>query len=195
MVEFIEDICTKFHLDQTCRTYLAQHLELHFMSKGREIVKQGAVNRSLYFIKSGIWRTYVIHHGEEITLWISLSGDYELSPWGYLKGAPSRYNISTSTSCEVIEIKHEVIQHLSQQSPQFACYMSQLFAELVLKTDEMLIALSSPQAIDRYLALVKQKPELVLMAPQKELARFLGITPQSLSRIRAQLKHRSQHAE
>ena len=189
MQEFINHLAEKYHFDSSCVAFLKSTLrELHF-SKGTDVIRQDSVNDSVYFICKGVWRTYILQKGEEITLWFSIPGDYDLSPWCQLKGLPSRYSISSSSDSVVIELRKSVINKLMHESIEFALFMSNMYGNLILKTDEVLIALSSPNATERYLAIMRHLPELFLSVPQKELARFLGITPQSLSRIRAGLKH------
>ena len=190
MQELINQLVTTYHFNEDIVDYLNRTLRVLHFPKGSEIIKQGAIDDSIYFIRKGVWRTHVIRDGEEITLWFSVPGDYDLSPWCQLKSLPSHYTISSSSDSEVVELRKSVIDKLSNESIDFAHFISQTYGNLILKTDEILIALSSPKATDRYLAIMRHIPELFKLVPQKEIARFLGITPQSLSRIRAGLKHK-----
>lgn len=80
------------------------------------------------------------------------------------------------------------MQRLSESSPAFMNWLHKLYVDILLNTDDLLVDLSVPKAEQRYLAFMKKMPELFNSIPLKEVARFIGVTPQSLSRIRAGLK-------
>ena len=189
MQELISHLVSTYHFNELIEDYLNRTLRVLHFPKGADVIVQGAIDDSIYFIRKGVWRTYLLQDGEEITLWFSVPGDYDLSPWCQLKGLPSRYSISSSCNSEVVELRKSVIEKLSGESIEFARFMGDMYGNLILKTDEVLVALSSLRATDRYLAVMQHIPELFKLVPQKEVARFLGITPQSLSRIRAGIKN------
>ena len=188
MQDLINHLASTYKLDAACVDYLCRTLRILHFPKGSIVIKQGSIDESVYFICKGVWRTHILRDGEEITLWFSVPGDYDLSPWCQVKGLPSLYTITASSDSEVVEFRKSVIEKLSAESMGFARFMSDMFGKMILETDEILIALSSPKATDRYLAIMRRIPELFKSVPQKDVARFLGVTPQSLSRIRARLK-------
>ena len=188
MQDFINHLASTYHFNNEAIDSLQSNLRLLKYPKGTTIIPQGTLNSSIYFIRKGVLRTFILRNEEEITLWFSVPGDFELSPWCHIKGIPSQYNITASSYCEVLELPHKFIQKLSKESITFSHFLNDMYGDIILKTGEILIALASPRATDRYLSIMRRILELFLSVPQKEVARFLGITPQSLSRIRAQIK-------
>ncbi len=188
MEAFIENIRQKYDINREGVALLHASLRMVRFPKGTVIAAEGAVNDSIYFIRKGVWRTYALKDAEEITLWFATAGDYDLAPWCVMKGLPSRYTISSSSDSEAIEIRKSTVERLSVVSPSFVGFLCDLYAEIFLHTDDILVDLASPKASNRYVAFMEKMPEIFREVPQKEIARFLGVTPQSLSRIRASFK-------
>jgi CRP-like cAMP-binding protein len=167
-------------LRQTLRT-------LHF-PKGSVVIEEGKIDDSIYFINKGVWRAHIGRDGEDYTLWFAVSGEAVFSSWGHIRNLPSRLTISSSSDSVVIEMKKSTIQKLSETSPTFNIWLHQLYVDTILSTDDQLVNISYPKAEKRYLAFMKKMPEIFQHVPLKEIAGFIGVTPQSLSRIRAKIE-------
>lgn len=167
-------------LEQNIRT-------LHF-PKDAIVIGKGKIDDSLYMIRKGIWRAYIERDGEQLTLWFAVPGELLLSPWGYIKGTPSRYTIVASTDSEVLEIKKHTLLELLQTAPFLWQWLYDQSLEILQNTDDMLVDISDPKAEKRYHAFMKKAPVIFQSVPLKEIAGFIGVTPQSLSRIRAKIK-------
>lgn len=166
-------------LRQTVRT-------LHF-PKGTVVIESGKIDDSIYFIRQGVWRAHIERNAEQFTLWFAISGEAIFSSWGYVESLPARFTISSSSDSIAIELKKSVIQKLSESSPGIVNWLSGLFLDVILNTDNALVDLSNPKAEKRYLSFMKKMPEIFQNVPLKEVAGYIGVTPQSLSRIRAGL--------
>jgi DNA-binding MarR family transcriptional regulator len=84
-------------------------------------------------------------------------------------------------------MRNSTIQKLSESSPAFLKWIQGLLMDILVNEDDVLVDISSPKAEKRYLAFIKKMPELFNSVPLKEIAGYIGVTPQSLSRIRAGL--------
>ena len=89
------------------------------------------------------------------------------------------------TDCHRNEKQHNT--KLSESSPAFLKWIQGLLMDILVNEDDVLVDISSPKAEKRYLAFIKKMPELFNSVPLKEIAGYIGVTPQSLSRIRAGL--------
>lgn len=167
-------------LRQTLRT-------LHF-PKGSIVIDEGKIDDSIYFIREGVWRAYIERDGEQQTLWFGVPGETIFSSWGYIRGLPSRHVISSSSASVAVEMKKSTARKLSESSPAFMNWLQELYVGILINTDDLLVDISSPKAGKRYLAFMEKMPEIFQHVPLKEIAGFIGVTPQSLSRIRAGLK-------
>lgn len=189
MENFINDIKNRYGITDEGVELLYSELRVKSFDKDEVVVAEGSVNNSIYFIKKGVWRTYAMKDAEEITLWFAVAGDFDLAPWCVMRDMPSRYTIMSSCESEAIQIRKSLITRLSEISPSFVGFIRDLYADIFLHTDDIMVDLASPKASGRYLAFLEKMPELFRDVPQKDIARFLGVAPQSLSRIKANIKH------
>jgi len=188
MEAFIDQINEQCKLNEDELILLRQTLRTLHFPKGSALIGEGKIDDSAYFIRKGVCRAHIGRDGEEQTLWFAIPGDVIISSWGYIRGLPCRYTISSSSDTIAIEMKKSVIQKLSVSSPAFMNWLQGLFIDIILATDDALIDMWTPKAENRYLTFMKKMPEIFLHVPLKEIAGYIGVTPQSLSRIRAGLK-------
>lgn len=187
MEELIADMCRQCKLGEDEEAFLRQTSRELYFPKGSEVIGTGKIDDSIYFLQKGVWRAYLEREGEEDTLWFAVPGEAVFSSWGYLKGLPSRFAISSSSDSVAVELKKSTIQTLAISSPLVLSWLQELYVDIIIATDDLLVDISSPKAEKRYLAFMKKMPEIFRNVPLKEIAGFIGVTPQSLSRIRAGL--------
>ena len=157
------------------------------IAKGTDIVTEGTVNRSLYFVKEGVLRGYRKGPERDTTIWFSVKGETVFSSWGYVEGKPSQISVTASCDCSLFRITFEESEKLFTASAGLSTWGRKLFERLLLAGDQWMLDMSSPLAAERYLTLAKKMPEILQNVPLKEIAEYLWMTPQSLSRIRARL--------
>ncbi len=167
---------------------LEQNVRTLRFPKDSVVTGKGKIDDSVYIIRRGVWRAYIDNDGEQLTLWFAVPGEAIVSPWGYVDGAPSRYTVTASSDSEALEIKKATLLQLARLWPSAWNWLHDLTLRELLAADDMLVDISDPKAERRYLALMKKAPEIFRNVPLKEIAGFIGVTPQSLSRIRARIK-------
>jgi len=187
MEKLIEQINRYCNLSKEEETVLRQSVRTLHFPKGTAVVETGKVDDSIYFIRKGVWRAYADRDGEQQTLWFAIEGESVFSSWGYTKGLPSRFTISSSSDSIAIELKKSTVQKLIETSPDLMKWLNELLVDVILSTDDLLMDISVPNAGKRYLAFMKKMPMIFQNVSLKEIAGYLGVTPQSLSRIRASL--------
>lgn len=187
MEGLIEELNTYCNLSEAEETLLRQTSRVLHFPKGSTVIGTGKIDDSLYVLRKGVWRAYCERDGEEQTLWFAIAGEIVFSSWGFSKGLPSRLTISSSSDSMAIELKKTTIDRLVKTSPGILQWILELYNNLLMGTDDLLVNISSPKAEERYLVFMKKMPEIFQNVPLKEIAGFIGVTPQSLSRIRAGL--------
>lgn len=188
MKKLIAELTKYGKLDKKEIRLLEQNVRLLHFPKDALVIGKGKIDDSTYLLREGIWRAYVDRDGEELTLWFAVPGESILSPWGYIKGAPSRYSLVASSDSTALEIKKGTLQELVRTAPFLWQWLYDTALEALLNTDNMLVDISDPKAEKRYHAFMKKAPEIFRNIPLKEVAGFIGVTPQSLSRIRGKIK-------
>lgn len=156
---------------------------------GTTIVRAGETDDRIFILTTGIWREYCFHKGEEATIWFSVAGEITFSVWGYVHKQPSHLYIESITDSEAICISRKELDHLFETSLIFANLGRRIIEEFALLYEGWHIKMWRQSAFNRYLNLLDEYPEVVGCIPLKYIASYLGITVQSLSRIRADLKN------
>lgn len=187
MEKLLENIQKNCKLSKEAETILRRTVRTLHYPKGSIVINEGQIDDSIYFIRKGVWRVYINRDGEEYTLWFGVPSEAIFSSWGHIKGLPSRFTISSSSDSVVLELRKSTIQQLTEVFPDILFWLQALYVEILINNDDLFVDISSPKAEKRYLAFMKKMPEIFQNVPLKEIAGFLGVTPQSLSRIRANL--------
>lgn len=169
--------------DENADLLLQNMEEIHY-SAGSLIVFEGKRNNCAFFMKSGFARAYVVRDGKDITLWFSGSGELIID---------SPQEMAT-VSVEIMEdsvllcIRQERLEVLFEQSLQLANWGRKLLEHYLSEYERYFTTYSWTSASEQYEQLIKSNPDLLQKVPLKHIASYLQITPQSLSRIRAQKK-------
>lgn len=158
--------------------------EIH-LPKKTAIIETGEINPSVYFIKKGVVRGYTSDVDREMTFWFVVPGEIAYSTWGYVENKPSPINIVTSTDTIAHHFTKENFHRALDSSGELAIWGRKLFEKLIFSTDQWSLFYSKPLASERYRGLIEKIPDFLQEVPLKEIASFIGVTPQSLSRIRA----------
>ena len=162
----------------------------HTVKKGTILLKEGEMSNNNFFVLKGCLRTYYVIDGEEKTtaFYTELEG---ITPHCVVNNAPSEYFISCLEDSIILIADAKMSAEVNSKFPKFQLMCGKLSEELLAKQridfDEF--KTSSPE--QRYLNLLQKRPDLVQRVPQHQLASFLGIKPQSLSRLRTRILGKS----
>lgn len=188
MESFIEKFGSRYNLsDNDVHTLIGYMDEVRFKKKDI-IVQEGSKNTNLYLLKQGIWRGHYLKDGVETTIWFASEGEVAFSIWGYADNSPSHITIEAMCDSIAYCISGKELNKLYAASVGLANLGRRLMERQLLTTENWLISAGSPKAKERYLTLISETPELLRYVPLKHIASYLWITPQSLSRIRSQIK-------
>lgn len=188
MEVFIEKFCRRYNLSETDVKALTEQMQEVRFRKKEAIVLEGERNSNLYLIKEGIWRGYYLKDGTDTTIWFASVGEIAFSIWGYADNSISQISIEACNDSIAYSIPRHLLTKLFNSSLGLANLGRHLMEQQLLTTENWLLSNDSPRAKERYLTLIRETPELLQHVPQKHIASYLWITPQSLSRIRAKIK-------
>ena len=156
------------------------------VKKGTTLLKEGQKSKESYFVLKGCIRTYYIIDGDEKTTAFYTEME-ALTPPCVISKTPSEYYISCIEDSILLISNSDMEVEINNKFPKFDI-MCRVFSEELLAKERIdfdEFKTSSPE--QRYLNLIQKRPDLIQRVPQHQLASYLGIKPQSLSRLRARI--------
>jgi CRP-like cAMP-binding protein len=154
------------------------------IKKGDYFLKTGRKSDRLGFVQSGIIREYLLVDDKEITKWISTNGYFVVDLSGFYFHQPSRLNIQALSDCELYVIDAENYQKIGHRIPGWAELEKLFIAKCFTALEDRIITHLSLTAEERYHRLFNFNSDLFNQVPLQYLASMLGMTPETLSRIR-----------
>lgn len=154
--------------------------------KGTILLKEGQKSQMEYFVLKGCIRKYYIINGEEKTtaFFTEMEG---VTPHCTINNSPSEYYISCVED-SILTVAHtDMGVELFNKFPKFQQMCGVLSEELLAKQQINFDEFKTSSPEQRYLNLLQNRPDLIQRVPQHQLASYLGIKPQSLSRLRARI--------
>ena len=156
------------------------------VKKGTILLREGQKSNDGYFVLKGCIRTYYIREGEEKTTAFYTEME-ALTPPCVINKAASEYYISCVEDTILIVSTPDMDAEMFGKFPKFESLCRILAEELLAKQQFDFDAFKTSSPEQRYLNLLGKRPDLVQRVPQHQLASYLGIKPQSLSRLRARI--------
>lgn len=169
---------------ETCTRFFT-HRKLR---KRQFLLQEGEVCRAIAFVNSGCLRAYTVDHkGEEHIIQFAIEDWWISDLNSYLTGKPATYTIDALQDSEALLLERSARDQLLESVPKMERFFRLLQESNYIATHRRINETLSSSAEERYLAFLKTYPALVEQVPQSQIASYLGITPQSLSRIRKEL--------
>ena len=163
------------------------------IKKRQFLLQEGDVCKHLAFVNAGCLRDYTVDHkGEEHVIQFAIKDWWISDLNSFLSGLSSTHNIDAMEDSEVLMLEREARDTLLETVPKMERFFRLLLESNYLATHRRINYTLTASAEERYLAFIKIYPALVEQVPQQHIASYLGITPQSLSRIRKELSQKRQ---
>jgi CRP-like cAMP-binding protein len=154
--------------------------------KGTVLLKEGQYSTAGYFVIKGCIRSYYIIDGEEKTTAFYTELE-SLSPLCTISKQPSEYYVACVEDSIVTVANLDMEKIIFEKFPRFETLCRILSEELLAKSQASFDDFKTSSPEQRYLKLIETRPDLLQRVPQHQLASYLGMKPQSLSRIRKRL--------
>lgn len=155
--------------------------------KDTRLLTEGQVCRHLYFLETGLLRFYILRDGNEITKYFTDVPYVFTSQKSFTSRQPARETIETLENSLLWQMSYEDAFRLLEVDA-WSTFIRALIQEVQTYTEEILEALQTETAENRYRMMLLTQPTLIQRVPLKHLASYLGIAPQSLSRIRRNIR-------
>lgn len=152
------------------------------------IIEQGKVSRSVFFIRSGVFRNFSLHDGEEDTRWFALEGDLVASMFSFVNSLPAIASVQALTDADLYEMKISDAKELMERSFEWSRWTNAFLTDGLYALERRYLYIGTGDAMTRYRNMQSMRSFEMLQRVQLQyIASYLNMRPQTLSNIRKQL--------
>lgn len=156
------------------------------------LLREGETIQTTFYVEKGLLRQYGINEdGKESILQFAPEKWFVTDRESLYFNRPSLYFIQALEDSRVLLINNELMKELSEELPDFEIFNNRLLHNHIHQLTNRIYQLLSHSAEERYLSFIKTYPDIMSRVPQWMVASFLGVTPESLSRVRKNLADRN----
>lgn len=164
------------------------HFEELTTKRGDHLLQAGEVCKHVYFIVEGCVQVYVVDkNGNESTREFYVEEQWVTDIFGFQNQSPSSEFIKCVEPCKLLRVHFDSFQTLSQQVPQFAAIYKQILEVSYNNTVYRVNTLTAMDALDRIKWLMDNKPKIMSRLSSKLVASYLGISAETMTRLKSKL--------
>ena len=185
-------LTSNLDIDHNMIEELLVHCKIKQVLKGDFLLRQGEKCTHSFFVEKGLLKQYSIDNkGKEHIIQFAPENWFITDRESVYFGNSSSYFIEAIENTDVFVLDENLILQLSRLNPSFLEFNNRLLHNHIRNLQKRITLLMSATAEERYLDFIKIYPDLTLRAPQILIASYLGITPESLSRVRKELAYQN----
>ena len=154
--------------------------------KDHLLLREHTISDYIYYIEKGVARIYYYKDRKEITEWLALEDQFFLSITSFFNRAPSHLIIQAIQPSLVYGIHHDQLMKLASQYHDVERLLRKMVTSSLILSQDRMRSIQFETAQQRYQKLLQHSPQIIQQVPLSYIASFLGITLETLSRIRAQ---------
>lgn len=166
------------------RLTLQSYFKSEKLQKNEFFTRADQVCNRFSIIKSGILRIYALHDGKEITQWIAGENHIITEVMGFFFDRPNRFHIQAFTEVELLTLHKEDYHKVCMDFPQWNSFEKELIASCIATMEQRIFSHLSLSAEERYQLYYEKNKNLFNQVPLQYIASLLGMSPETLSRIR-----------
>ncbi|MEN7548807.1 Crp/Fnr family transcriptional regulator [Rapidithrix thailandica] len=171
-------------LSLACQQEFMANSEILTHKRGEIVVREGHYSHKAYLIVQGCARAYYLKDGKDISDWFAFENEFMASIVSFFSEDPSPHYVEFVEESTVIEFSRDTVNSLSDKYHDFERLISKVVTATMLGLRERLSSILFNKAEDRYEQLISIRPDITNRVPLTHLASYLGITLETLSRIR-----------
>ncbi|MEM1328744.1 MAG: Crp/Fnr family transcriptional regulator [Bacteroidota bacterium] len=184
---FVELLSQMTHLSAKEQAAIESSFPIKTFEKDTFLLKEGQIARNAYFVIEGCIRAYQLLDGEEKTTAFFTEHQSVVNFNSLANRQPSRLNLVCAETSTIAILNSEKEQALYRQFPRFETFCRTGIEQMMGDQQQQLATFIALKPEQRYLKLQNERPDLLNRVPQYQIASYLGIKPETLSRIRKRL--------
>jgi CRP-like cAMP-binding protein len=176
-----------YKISDTSKAALNKALREEELVKNTILVSEGSICNQLFFLEKGCVRGYYNLDGKEVTYWFSFENSFLTSFYSFISRKPGIENIELLEDSILWSIRYEALQELYDQHPDIERMVRIVYERYYIQLEERLISSQFKMASERYEQLLETSPHMLQRISLGHIASYLGISQETLSRIRAKI--------
>lgn len=177
-----------YPLSEELTRAIVENSDLIEVKKKTKLLMEGAISNSIYFIVKGAARVYYLNSlGTETTTWFLFENELLISVYSFFTGKSSFEYVETLEDCTLIVLKRDKLDSIYRNFMEFNFIGRKLTEYYYIRNEEQANSLRMCSAKERYLKIIDNQPHLLKRVPLGYIASYLGISQETLSRIRKQI--------
>ena len=185
-------LATNLHVAENDVLEIVEHCTVQQIKKDSFLVRQGEYCRHGFFVEQGLLRQYSIDEkGKEHIISFAPEGWFITARESVYFNEPARYFIQAYENSQIVLLDEDFNQLISKKIPNYNTFNTKLLHNHIRHLLKRIDLLLSASAEERYLQFVTMYPDILLRVPQTMVASYLGIAPESLSRVRKELARKN----
>lgn len=158
------------------------------LRKKQYLLQEGDVCKYACFVERGALRSYVVDDkGTERIVQFALEGWTIADLYSFITGEPSTYNIDALEDSELVLISKKAHEELLEKIPRYETYHRLQITGAYLALQRRLVSITNLSVEERYTSFMNLYPNIAQRVPQHMIASYMGLTPETLSRVRKKL--------
>lgn len=167
------------------KSYFSSFIESNEISKKELILKQGQTCKKIYFVASGSLRAFNINsQGKDSTVMFAVQDWWITDMYCFTNQKPALLSIEALEDSKLITLDFYALEALYHEIPKFERFFRILFQNAYIREQLRALDAISFTTEERYSRFVEKYPEIVQKTTQKQIASYLGVTPEFLSSIK-----------
>lgn len=186
-MKLLDQISKYIQIDSETALFFQTETQTKTFAKGELLSQQNTHNRNVYFMEEGLARTFYFEKGKDITTNFYSEGKYFGSIDTIFSNVSSIYTIETLEESTITFCDYKKLEDLCSVSLTSANFSRFILGNLVTQMSKRMNSLQHMTAKEKYIQLLEENPNIILRAPLGMIATYLGISQETLSRIRSDI--------
>lgn len=169
---------------------LSRRVVRETLTRGTVLLEQGQVCDHIYFVETGVLRSYCVVDDKDVTRWFSFSTHFATDYFSFVYQKPSENTIVTVTDVDLLSLSYLALQDLCHKDAVWIDLNRRLLEEYYLSTQDRVMSFQTQSTAERYQQILTEFPEIENQVALGHLASFLGMSQENLSRLRHQRRQK-----
>src|SRR6476469_4456188 len=185
---FFQKLAEKVAFTADDQAVIKEYLTPKKLRKKQYLLQEEDVCKAIAFVEKGALRAYTVDEkGMEHIIQFAPEGWTISDLYSFLTGEPATYNIDALEDSELVLITKPAQEELLQRVPKYETYLRLQLTGAYIAMQRRLTSIISLPLEERYTSFTAQYPDIVQRVPQHMLASYMGLTPETLSRVRRKM--------